>query len=132
MHSQNATGTCLTAKEYIRSRLNMFENLYDLYTKKYGIDEDIKRWKDVILLRDIYHLTHMLLLNNESEYKVFVKHVKLTYPPYYKKLLKNKRYFVSRYFLLPVIKNKFLRKIAAFIFPGKPYFKKDYTYAYSS
>lgn len=124
MHSQNATGNVLTAKNYIDSRLNMFENLYNLYLLMHGSNIAIKRWRDTILQRDIKTIGIALLLRNNKEYKIFADYIQSKYPEYYKNFKRTNKYLIVRH-IFPVIKNKYFKKLARFAFPAKDIFLNE-------
>ena len=112
VHETNATRKILTGQQYIDSRLNMFSGIINMYIDQYGENEQIQKWKNIVLQRDILNISILLLLRTSGDYKVFSDFVQQEYPALYKGLNKNMKFLFVKNFVAPFMINKGVRDLA--------------------
>lgn len=128
LHGKNATWKFKDADFYIDCVLNMYEKHYKAYLDKFGRNEAIEKWRHILLQRNITELTNLMVLQNKAQYHKFISYIRSHYPDHYQLIMKDKKHLISRYLVVPVIRNRFLRRMASALFPAKTYFKKEYQY----
>ncbi len=125
-NASNASNQKMLGKFYIDNRFKMTERILMIFTEKYK-DEYSKQlncWRNTVLLRDAKNTLLYTNVKDKQGFKLLSAYIKNKFPEIYNKLnFQDFNYMVRIYFILPMLRIDFLRKMLSFVFPNKGLFK---------